>query len=85
VTQVELANLLADALRLWEMNGKVSAVEDGLEIATTGARCMVRRSGPPFRWSVQTDAGQAAGRAPRPCPSVLSLLSVLRRWLQPVA
>jgi hypothetical protein len=71
-TEAELRSLLGDCLVLWEVEGRVIATEEGLVVA---GRCVVQAGGAPTRWFVTVD-----GRT-RPVPSVVALLSAVRRAL----
>ena len=75
MTDAELRALLLDCLKLWGVAGTVTADADGLAIATGAARCVVRRGAAPARWFIETQARR------RPAPSVVALLSALRRAL----
>jgi hypothetical protein len=69
ITDAELRSLLLDCLRLWEVPGAVTADDGGLRLGA----CVVRRGEAPMRWIVQTPARTRAA------PSVVALLSLLRR------
>ena len=71
ITDAELRALLVDCLQLWEVPGTVMADDGGLHVGS----CTVRRGGAPVRWVVQTPARTRA------VPSVVALLSLLRREL----
>jgi hypothetical protein len=71
ITDAELRALLLDCLQLWGVPGKVTAEEAGLRVGD----CMVRRGEEPMRWIVETP-----GRT-RPVPSIVALLSAVRRAL----
>jgi hypothetical protein len=73
ITDAELRGLLTDCVRLWDVPAAVVAEADGLLVGG----CMVRRGEAPMRWIVQTPARTRA------VPSVVALLSVLRRSLGP--
>ena len=75
MTDAELRSLLLDCLKLWGVAGSVTAGGDGLLIATTAARCVVRRGAAPARWLLETPVRR------RPVPSIVALLSALRRAL----
>jgi hypothetical protein len=75
VTDAELRSLLLDCLKLWGVAGSVTAGAEGLLIATAAARCVVRRGAAPTRWFIETPARR------RPVPSIVALLSALRRAL----
>ncbi len=74
-SNAELRALLLDCLRLWELDGRVEAGAEGLEISAAGTRVQVRPGPVPTRWLV-TQAGRT-----RPVPSVVALLAALRRAL----
>jgi hypothetical protein len=85
VTDAELRALLLDCLKLWEVKGKVSVGDAGLAIDTQGGLFTVARADPdlrPVRWFYQTPERAAAGRPPRPAPSVVALLSALRNAME---
>lgn len=71
ITDAELRSLLLDCLQLWEVPGVVTAEEAGLRIGD----CVVRRGEAPMRWIVETPVRT------RPVPSIVALLSALRRAL----
>lgn len=73
-TNAELRALLLDCLKLWEIQGRVEASEDGLVI-TAGTSVRVRPGPAPTRWFI-THAART-----RPVPSVVALLSAVRRAL----
>jgi hypothetical protein len=82
VTDAELRALLMDCLALWGVSGKVGVGNGAVEI-TTAAGCFVLRRADsndrPVRWFLHTPKRGAAGRGPRPVPSITALLSMLRR------
>jgi hypothetical protein len=85
VSDAELRNLLADCLRLWDVEGRVAAAGAGLAIETRSGRFTVERAPPdlrPVRWLYQTPERAAAGRPPRAAPSVTALLSALRNAME---
>ncbi len=75
MTDAELRSLLLDCLKLWGVAGSVTAGDDGLLIATDAGSCVVRRGAAPARWFIETPARR------RPAPSIVALLSALRRAL----
>lgn len=80
VGQAELRDLLADALVLWEVPGRVTAERAGVAVTVAGARAVVTPADPalcPVRWFVTTP--ERAGRA---AASVAGVLGVVRAWAQ---
>jgi len=77
----DLRALLRDALRLWDVPASVTV--EPTHIAITHSLQVYRISqGPaPTRWFLQTPQREAAGRPPRPAPSITVLLSALRTAL----
>ena len=71
ITDAELRALLVDCVRLWGVQDKVAAADDGWRIGD----CVVRRGVAPMRWVVETPARTRA------VPSVVALLTALRRAL----
>ena len=81
MTDAQLRALLLDCLKLWEIEGKITADDTGLVIDTPNGRFAVWRADPdlrPLRWFYQTPERDAAGRPPRAAPSIVALLSALR-------
>ena len=81
MTDAQLRALLLDCLKLWEIEGKITADDTGLLIETPNGRFAVSRADPdlrPVRWFYQTPERDAAGRPPRAAPSIVALLSGLR-------
>ncbi|MCW3474267.1 hypothetical protein [Limobrevibacterium gyesilva] len=74
-TDAELRGLLLDCLRLWDIAGAVTATADGLRVETATAACTIRRGPAPTRWFLATPTRT------RPSPSIVALLSALRRAL----
>jgi hypothetical protein len=84
-TQAQLRSLLLDCLKLWEVDGKVTAVDPGLQIDTRFGCFTVTRADPdlrPVRWFYQTPERAAANRPPRAAPSIVALLSALRNAME---
>ena len=84
MTDAALRSLLLDCLTLWEVGGRVTAVDQGLAIDSPAGTFTVQHAAEalhPVRWFLQTPERQAAGRAPRALPSVVALLSALRNVL----
>jgi hypothetical protein len=71
ISDAELRSLLVDCLRLWDVPATVTADDGGLRVGP----CVVRRGEAPIRWLVQTPTRTRAA------PSVVALLSLLRREL----
>ncbi len=74
-SDAELRSLLLDCLKLWDIDGRVTAAEYGLRVEAAGQVCLVRRGAGVTRWMI------TAGGRTRPVPSVVALLSALRRAL----
>ena len=74
-TDAELRALLLDCLQLWDIGGRVTATEDGLRVEADGQVCHVRRGTGVARWTI------TVGERTRPVPSVVALLSAVRRAL----
>ncbi len=74
-TDAELRSLLVDCLKVWDLEGRVTAENAGLVVAAGEATCVVRAGPAPTRWFVTT------GGRTRPVPSVVALLSAVRRGL----
>jgi hypothetical protein len=81
MTDAQLRALLLDCLKLWEVEGKITAADPGLIIHTPLGPFTVARADPdlrPARWLYQTPERAAAQRPPRAAPSIVALLSALR-------
>ena len=74
-TDAELRSLLLDCLKLWEIQGTIVAGDDGLIVASGETTVTIRRGLAPTRWFV------IHGQRARPVPSVVALLSAIRRAL----
>jgi hypothetical protein len=73
VTPPELRDLVADALALWEVPGRVAIAEGGVALEAHGLRVTAAAGeDAPIRWWIER-AGQR-----RPCTSVSGLLRGLR-------
>ncbi|MBL6455138.1 hypothetical protein JMJ55_07365 [Belnapia sp. T6] len=73
MTPPELRDLLADALALWEVPGRVAIAEGGVALEGMGLRIQAARDDErPIRWWLERP-GQR-----RPCTSVTGLLRSLR-------
>jgi hypothetical protein len=73
VTPPELRDLLADALALWEVPGRVAVAGDGVAVEGAGLRVVAAAAAErPIRWWIER-AGQR-----RPCTSVSGLLRGVR-------
>jgi len=84
MTDAELRALLRDCLVLWDVAGKVIAIDDGMAIDTADGRYSLQRAAPelrPVRWLLQTPEREAAGRPPRVAPSIVAALATLRNAL----
>ena len=85
MNDAQVRALLLDCLHLWDVTGTVTVHNDALAIETTAGTVTVARADPalrPVRWFYQTPEREAAGRPPRPAPSVVALLSALRNALE---
>ena len=85
MTDAELRSLLLDCLKLWGVEGRITAGDTGLVIGTQNGVFTVARAEPelrPLRWFYQTPERVAAGRPPRAVPSVVALLSALRNAME---
>ena len=81
MTDAELRGLLTDSLVLWDIAGRVTAGEAGMQIATADGVFLLQRAPAdlrPVRWLLQTPVRAAAGRPPRAAPSIVAALSALR-------
>ena len=82
LSQAALRDLLADALALWDLPGRVTAAEGGVAVTVAGARARatVMPADPalrPVRWFVTTPE-----RADRAAASIAGVLGVLRAWAE---
>lgn len=74
----EIADLLADCLALWQIEGRVVADGAGLAIETAAGRFALHRAAAPARWRIDTPARRAAARGPRMAASIAAALLVLQ-------
>jgi hypothetical protein len=77
--------LLLDSLKLWDVKGKVTVRDAGLEIGTAAGLFAISRADPglrPLRWFCQTPERTAARRPPWPVPSIVALLSALHNAME---
>ncbi len=81
MTPADQIALLRDALRLWGTHGHVAAGEGHVAVTHNGQTYRITRGPAPTRWFLQTPQREAAGRPPRPAPSITALLSALRAAL----
>jgi len=84
VTDAELRGLLLDCLKLWSVDGRLAAGEEGWEIATADGMFSIARADVdlrPVRWFLQTPERRTAGRPARAAPSIVAALSALRNNL----
>ena len=80
MTQAALRDLLADALALWDLRGRVGAEGAGVAVTVAGTRATVVPADPalrPVRWFVTTPE-----RADRAAASIAGVLGVLRVWAE---
>lgn len=80
MTDAELRGLLIDCLTLWQIDGRVAAGEEGMEVRTMDGVFVVQRADPdmhPIRWLLHTPSRRAAKRSPRVASSIGALLSAL--------
>jgi hypothetical protein len=85
VTDAQLRSLLLDCLKVWEVTGKVSVRAADLAIDTPLGVFTVARADAdlrPLRWFYQTPERAAAQRPPRAAPSIVALLSGLRKAME---
>ena len=82
MTDAELRVLLMDCLVLWGASGSVAMTPGAAEISTPAGRFVLRHAAPtdgPVRWFLHTPDREAAGRNPRALPSIVAVLTALRR------
>ncbi|MGH7155096.1 MAG: hypothetical protein ACREF3_14325 [Acetobacteraceae bacterium] len=81
MTGAELRALLTDCLAVWEVRGTVTVTETGAAVIVGDRRVTLHRADHgdrPIRWLMQTPDRSAAGRPPRPLPSIVATLTALR-------
>lgn len=86
MTPAELRALLADALTLWGVAGRVEIAGDGVTIPTAAGTCTVAPAPQalrPIRWLVTTPERTVAGRGPRPAASIAGVLGAIREATEP--
>jgi len=81
MTPADQRALLRDALRLWGIPATVTVEADHIAIARPEGTWRIAPGPAPTRWFLQTPEREAAGRPPRPAPSITALLSALRTSL----
>jgi hypothetical protein len=81
MTPADQRALLRDALRLWDIPATVTVEADHIAIARPDGTWRITPGPAPTRWFLQTPERAAAGRPPRPAPSITALLSALRTAL----
>jgi hypothetical protein len=81
VTPANLRALLRDALRLWGATGSVTVADGYVAIVRPEGEFHIAPGPAPTRWFLQTPDRAAAGRPPRPSPSITALLTTLRAAL----
>lgn len=81
MTPADQRALLRDALRLWDIPATVTVEQDHIAITRPEGSFRITRGPAPTRWFLQTPEREAAGRPPRPAPSITALLSALRAAL----
>jgi hypothetical protein len=82
VTDAELRALLVDCVALWGVSGSVAVAPGAAEISTPAGRFVLRHAAPtdgPVRWFLHTPDRETAKRGPRALPSIVAVLSALRR------
>ena len=87
MTDAQVRILLLDCLKLWEVQGKIRADDNGLAIDTPSGVFRVAQADEalrPIRWFYQTPERAAARRPPRAVPSIVALLSALRNAMEGV-
>lgn len=76
--------LLLDCLQLWNVQGSIAIVGEGIEV-TTGTGSFALQRAPlemrPVRWLLQNPDRRAASRPPRVAPSIGAALLGLRHAL----
>ena len=83
-TDAELRALLLDCAALWDVEARITAGADGMEIAAKPGTFLVQRAPTdmrPVRWLLQSSERASANRPPRALPSIVALLSALRNAL----
>ena len=81
MTPGDLRALLRDALRLWDIQARVTVEPDHIAITNGPATYRISPGPAPTRWFLQTPEREAANRPPRPAPSITALLTALRAAL----
>lgn len=84
MTDAALANLLADCLLVWGIDGRIVPQEDGIAVHAANTSCVVRRAGPeqrPARWVLAAERRAVSGRPPELASSISGLLERLHSAL----
>lgn len=81
MTPADQRALLRDALRLWDIPASVTVEATHIAITRPEGTFRITPGPAPTRWYLQTPEREAAGRPPRPTPSITALLSALRAAL----
>ena len=84
MTQAELRALLSDCVALWGIEAKVAVAAAGSAVTANNGTYVVEPAPSdmrPVRWLLQTPERRAADRPPRAAPSIVALLSALRKAL----
>ena len=83
-TDAELRSLLIECVALWNVEARITAGADGIEIAAKPGTFLIQRAPTdmrPVRWLLQSPERAAINRPPRALPSIVALLSALRNAL----
>ena len=81
MTPADLRALLRDALKLWDIQARVTVEPDHMALEHGPNTYRITQGPPPTRWLLQTPQREAAHRPPRPAPSITALLTALRAAL----
>jgi hypothetical protein len=83
-TNAELRALLIDCASLWQIDARIVACTDGIEIVANNSTFLLQRAPRdmrPIRWLLHTPERRAANRPPRAAPSIGAALTALRNAL----
>jgi hypothetical protein len=81
VTTAELRNLLADCVRVWGVDARITEQDAVLRLVAAEGMFEVwpaPKELRPVRWFLQTPERRNATRPPRATPSVVAMLTALR-------